>query len=417
MSSIEIVHPVPVDEASAWAAAMAMTFLEDPSPDAHPASDEARRRDWSADRRWGARSAGRWVGTLAALDRSVTVPGGELAVDALSMVTVAATHRRRGVLRSMLTDSLHAARDRGDAASVLIAAEWPIYGRFGYSPAETTAWYALNPRLPGASVAPADADAVRQADVVEVAGLAPAVFARARQLRAGNIDRPSSWWDRVLGMNGLAAEKVQGRVPTYVVHDGADDVDGYLAWVGTRPFDIDGSAGAIEVVDLCAASDQAYRGLWVYLTGMDLIGAIVIKRRPIDEPLRWLLRDGRSLRQTNAADGVWLRLLDVARALSARRYGVADQLVIEVLDDAPGGYAAGRYLLEGGPDGASCVPTSTLGGDLALDQRVLASSYFGGFSLAQQAHRNLVDEHTPGATARFDALFATRLAPWCATNF
>lgn len=301
---------------------------------------------------------------------------------------------------------------------MLIAAEWSIYGRFGYSVAETTANYVLDPRRPGTTVAPTGRGAVRQLDVEEFGALAPAVFERARHRRAGNIDRPTAWWERVLGRNGLTPEKVGGRLPVHVVHEGPDGVvDGFVSWNGTGEFDVDGSLGAVNVVDLCATNDGAYRGLWAYLTGMDLVGTIAIQRRPIDEPVRWLLTEGRALRPTHLGDGIWLRLLDVPRALSLRRYAVEDRLVLEVRDDAPGGYGTGRYLLDGAADGARCEATATRSPDLTLDQRALATSYFGGFTLAQQEQRGLVVEHTTGASARFDALFATRLAPWCATSF
>jgi hypothetical protein len=133
VSDTEIVHPVPPGEIAPWLASMVTTFLGDPA-DAI-ADAPARAASWNAERAWGARSDGRWVATLRTEPRAITVPGAplgaaDLVADALTNVTVAATHRRLGLLRSMLTESLLAARENGEAVSALIAAEWPIYGRY-----------------------------------------------------------------------------------------------------------------------------------------------------------------------------------------------------------------------------------------------------------------------------------------------
>src|SRR6266540_3996672 len=136
--AVEIVHPLPVDEVKGWAATMATAFLEQPGGEEHERWVDAFRLSWDAERRWGARADGRWVGTLGSWDRTLTVPAfdgkpAEIPADALAMVSVAATHRRRGLLTAMLTDSLRAARERGDAVSILFAAEWSIYGRFAHA--------------------------------------------------------------------------------------------------------------------------------------------------------------------------------------------------------------------------------------------------------------------------------------------
>ena len=420
--AVEIVHPLPVDEVEDWAATMAVAYLDDPGDEGHRRRVEDLRLSWDAERRWGARADGRWVGTLGSWDRTLTVPAydgkpAEIPADALAMVSVAATHRRRGLLTRMLTESLRVARERGDAVSILFAAEWPIYGRFGYAPSSTTASYTLLPRSPGGSLAPSGDGSVRQVDAEQIGALAPGAFDVARHLRAGNIDRPRQWWARRLGLGGYPSAEDGRKLPMTVVREGRGGVDGFVAWTPAGPFDVDGTSGAIEVVDLCAASDAAYRDLWAYLTGIDLVGEIRMSARPPDEPLRWLLHDGRALRQTYAGDGLWLRILDLPAALSARRYAVADRLVLDVVDGDIGGYAAGRFVLDGGPDEAQCAPSTVDSADLRVHQRALAAAYLGGFSLHGQAITGGVDELTPGALRRADAMFATPHAPWCATRF
>jgi len=417
MSDVEIVHPVPVEEVAGWVETMAITFLENPADEQHRNWIDTLRRDWLPDRFWGARDRGNWVGTLGSWPYHLTVPGSDttLSADGLTMVTVAGTHRRRGLLTTMLTDSLHAARDRGDAVSILWAAEWAIYWRFGYAPATTTAYYELSPRSPGASLSPSGEGTVRRVGAAELGSLATDIFARAAQHRAGNIDRSRGWWQRQLGLDGYPDNPYNGKVRNHVLHEGPDGPDGFVTWV---PGSTDSAeTGTIEVLDLCAATDAAYRNLWAYISSLDLVDQITTHRRPIDEPVRWLLGNARALRLSYYADGLWLRLLDVPAALSSRRYAVSDRLVLEIVDDDIGGFAAGRYVLDGGPDGAKCLPSTVDTPDLRLHQRALAAAYLGGNSLHSQLIAGRVDELTAGALRRADAMFATPVAPWCATGF
>lgn len=420
MTEIEIVNPVPAEEVDGWRATLSTTFFGTSRGEQEQRRTENLRRGWLPERSWGARAGGRWVGTLRTLPRTVTLPGHDgrtvdVEADTLTSVTVNATHRRRGLLTAMLARSLAAARDRGDPFSVLVAAEWPIYGRFGYAPATREASYSYFPRRPGAAVRPVRADAVRQVDAADFGTIAPRVFDAARRGRAGQVDRRDPWWARTLGLDGWHPDEQPTHRNTYV-HDGPDGPDGLLAWTPVRDFDTTGELAMIRVDDLAATSDEAYRDLWSYLSGIDAVGEVKLAMRPVDERVRWLLADGRALRQNYAGDGMWLRLLDVPGALARRGYQVPGRLVVEVVDEEVGGYGAGRYLLDAGPDGASCAPT-TRSPDLVVSQRALAAAYLGGFRLHELHIAGGVDECSPNALARADAMFATALAPWNATGF
>lgn len=411
-----MVHPVPVDEVRPWLAALATTLLGSPYDDDFAHRVESWRRRWLAERTWGYRDGGRWVATLATQPRNLTVPGpdggtNDIEVDALTAVTVAATHRRRGLLTGMISDSLRAAKDRGDPLSMLVAAEWPIYGRFGYGPATQDAGYVYHPRRPNAVLPGPPAGSVRQVEPAELREIAPAVFDAARRLRPGQVDRRAPWWDRQLGLDGYHAI---GKQPNWVLHEGADGPDGLLCWRVTRDATLTGEAGAIEVPDLIAANDTAYRDLWGYLSGIDLIGEIVLDDRPIDEPIRWQLRDGRALAHKHSFDFVWVRLLDVPAALAARGYAVPGRIVLDVVDKEPGGYGAGRVALEADDTAAWCAPT-TEPADLVVTQRALASCYLGGHRLRVLGHE--VEELTKGALGRADLMFSVPLAPWTQTGF
>ncbi len=420
MSSAEIIHPVPVDDLDPWVRSLRQALLNDPdSPEAR-VRIEHRRRTWVPERAWGVRDRGAWVGSLATEDRSVTIPGGTAGatrvldgVDALTAVSVAATHRRQGLLRRMLEQSLAEAKDRGDAVSVLIAAEWPIYGRFGYAPATTAARYRYRIRGRGAAPTSGDPSTLRPVTPAELAEVAPELFERARRRRAGQMDRDRTWWARRLGTDGF---EPLPSPPQWLLHESDGTADGLLARRTTADFELDNTYGAATVEEFVAASDGAYADLWAYLAGLDLIDEIRLDNRPVDEPAKWLLGDGRALHQVAALDGLWLRLLDVPAALAARGYAGQGDVVLEVTDNTAGGYAAGRFLLETGGATARCSPTDRAP-ELRVDQRVLAAAYLGGHRLAARAPAGGVTELRDGALARADVLFSTPLAPVNETDF
>jgi predicted acetyltransferase len=418
VSEPELVNPVPVDDAEAWMRALVTTLLGNPYEDDFPRRLSRWSRDWLPERTWAYRDHGRIIATLATEPRMLTIPGQgtathDVEVDALTGVTVAATHRRRGLLTRMITESLQAAKDRGDPLSILIAAEWPIYGRYGYAAAVDNAAYTYYPRRPNGALPPAAPGSVRQVEPDELAQYARAIFETARRQRPGQIDRRDPWWDRRLSQDGY--EPI-GPQPNWILHEGPDGPDGLLAWKVTRDFELDGALGAIEVNEFVAATDAAYRDLWGYLSGIDVVGEIALGDRPVDEPIRWQLKDGRTLKNTGVGDFLWVRLLDVPAALSARGYTVPGRIVLDVVDHDHGGYGSGRVLLDVTGNRVECGPT-TDAADLRLTQKVLASIYLGGHRLRALAHSGGVEELTPGALDRADVMFATPLAPWLQTGF
>jgi predicted acetyltransferase len=168
------------------------------------------------------------------------------------------------------------------------------------------------------------------------------------------------------------------------------------------------------VTELVAATTDAYLRLWRYCCEVDLITRVEAADRPVDEPLVWLLRDGRALRQTGRFDFLWVRVLDVAVTLAGRLYPTEGRLVIEVTDTLD--IAQGRFVLEGGPTGATCTSTDA-SADLTLAVGTLGSLSLGGMSALALADAGRIDEHAAGALARADAMFRSAVTPWCSTWF
>lgn len=360
--------------------------------------------------------AGRMVGASAAFSFELTVPGpATVPVAAVSLVGVLPTHRRRGHLTRMMGALLDDAADRGEAVAALLASESVIYGRFGYGAASghvaveiDTRHAALRPSTP------ADTGRIVLPDPEEAAKVLPSVLDAARRLQPGDLRRPAPWWD---GTFRDPEKDRHGAGPRfYAVHESpAGEADGYAVyrvrhtWEAGLP---DGRVLAEEVVGLDAGAEAA---LWRFLFSLDLTSVVEAGLRPLDDPLRWMLVDPRRLRVTMASDMLWVRLVDVAAALTARRYRVPGTLVLEVADPFRSG-AAGRYRLDGGPDGADCR-RSTDDPDLSMGAEELGAMYLGGVAPSTLAAAGRVVEHHPGALRMADAFLGGSPPPFCRTHF
>ncbi len=204
--------------------------------------------------------------------------------------------------------------------------------------------------------------------------------------------------------------------PFYAVYRTADGtVDGLVAYrADDRWGDAKQPLNKATVTGLIAASPAAERALWRFLCSIDWITAVRSGNRAPDDLLPFFLPDPRAARVVTHADFLWLRLLDVPRALEARTWGAEASLVLEVRDAT--GLPPGRFLLDATTAGASCTPT-TRSADLALDVRELGTLYLGDESVARLAALGRAEELRPGAAAVADTLFRTPRRPWCPDVF
>ena len=104
----------------------------------------------------------------------------------------------------------------------------------------------------------------------------------------------------------------------------------------------------MEIVDLVAATDAAYLELWQFLGSIDLVDRISWQDAPVDDPLTWALEDPRCVESSDHRDMLWLRILDPARVLGARRYSADGTLVLAVTGQSR---LRGRHLRPHGQRG------------------------------------------------------------------
>ena len=357
------------------------------------------------------------VGTSAFYTFQLTLPGaGLLPAGGLSWVSVLPTHRRQGVLTEMMRAHFQDCRDRGEAASILYASESLIYRRFGYEVAaphehwhieRAYARFAHTLETPGRLCLVERGEAVLRL---------PALYDRVRRTYPGMTDVSAEIWaGNSEFMPPDTAEKPSKRLYVLYEQDGVDE--GFATYDVTdwqmEPEFVQGQR-QMNVHLAIATSDEAHFAIWQYLFNVDLVTRIDCYNRAPDDPLYWMLEDPRRLvRRTD--DGLWLRLLDIPAALSARSYAAEGDLTFEV-HDATCDWVGGRYRLEAASDGASCTPTEG-DPDLVLDASTLSGAYLGGPGLGTLAHAGRVEERREGALALADRMFRGERAPWNAFFF
>ncbi|MEV0069267.1 MULTISPECIES: GNAT family N-acetyltransferase [unclassified Amycolatopsis] len=361
---------------------------------------------WSAlemDRGVLAVADGRPVGTAAAYSFELTLPG-EVVVPAagITSVGVLPSHRRQGVLSAMMRHQLAELRSRGEFLSVLLASEATIYGRFGYGPATYTGQLTV-PRHQAALAAPrahapADTGSVEVLKRDECVELLEDVYDRYRRAQPGALSRPHRWWALRAGQPPITA------APRYLaVHRDADGTpDGYASYSLVEP-------GTLTVDETIATDDAVFTALARFVLGHDLVTRVVFKHVPPWHPLRWQLADFRAGTASDD-DWLWVRLLDVPRALTARGWFTDGELVLDVTD--PFLDERGRHLLTVRDGKAECVPTDRAP-DLSLDVRDLGSLYLGGTTPSTLVRAGHVHAHHPEAAGVADALFRAEREPHC----
>jgi predicted acetyltransferase len=405
------IRPITPDQAERFNGVMATSFGETFTPEEQADHD----RWFEYDRSIGAFEGDRIVGTGGAYSMDLTLPGlTTIPIGGLTAISVLPTHRRRGILRAMIAYHFEETEGRGEMVSALGASESLIYGRFGYGLATTFAEYEIDPRH-GQFLRPVTAPGrLRLLEPEETAKIVPPLYDRYRRGQPGELSRPQAWWE-VYARDPEWTRQGASRHYDVVYESEPGRVDGWVSYRIESRWHNGLAANVVKVRSLVGLTPEAEAALWRYLLDLDLAGTVKLGYRPLDDPIRWRLADPRRLRVTDVGDQLWVRLLDLPGALAARRYAVAGTLVLEVTD-AVRPRNQGRFRLEGGPDGASCQPT-TAEPDLALDVADVGAAYLGGVRLTTLARAERVAELSPGALLRADRMFASTPSPLCTTHF
>jgi predicted acetyltransferase len=355
------------------------------------------------------------VGAAGIFSKQLSVPGGQRVPSAgVTWVSTSPTHRRRGVLRALMTRQLDDVAARGEPLAILTASEGSIYGRFGYGVATQIRRIEIDKRRGALRPEVEVTGRCRYVAGDEAEALLPPIHDALQAQLPGEVDRSEAWWTFLFRDREHQRGGASGRFD--VVHEAAGGaVDGYLTYRIADQGDPGHRVRRFEVVDVAALTPAAHAALWHFALNVDLVDTVASYRLALDDPLPWMLTDSRRVRTTLLDDSLWVRVLDAPAALSARAYGANDRLVLEVRDDLRGDVTV---AVEGGPDGGKAVlagPAQTP--DLRLGVSELGSIYLGGLRPSVLARAGRIIEVTPGALRRADHFFSWDRLPLLLTGF
>ena len=337
----------------------------------------------------------------------MSVPGGSAIVAGVSNVAVQPTHRRRGIMSMMMRHQIDDVHQRGEPLAALFATESAIYGRFGYGVGSFHEYWTIERPHTAYANPNSYAGQITFIDPGDIGAQLPEVFRRSTANRPGVFQRaPHQWeWD---AQSPEHQQGGRGGLFYAAYQNAAGNIDGYAAYRTS-------GSGSLTVNELMAVNGAAAAALWRFCFDTDLVSTIQAVKRPVDDPLPWLLADPRRL-QRSTRDGLWLRIVDLAAALPLRRYSAADRLVLEVRD-ALCQWNNARFELETDTAETAVCRRTDAAPDLTIAVSALATVFLGAAGFTELAPAGLVEEHTPGAARRADRMFAVPLRPWTPHNF
>jgi predicted acetyltransferase len=351
------------------------------------------------------------VSTSAAFDLEMTVPGGSIPCGGTTIVTVAPTHRRRGVLTSMMRSHLDDVKEHDEPIAALWASDSAIYGRFGFGCS------AISYRI---KIARANVDFHRLApepgpvhlvDIGVAQDLLAPFYETVRRDVPGFLNRSDVWWEKrsladpVPQRDGATARRI-------VVAEGRNGIEGFAQYSIDSKWEDGHGAGTVLARELLGTTPESWAGLWRYLLGHDLTAHIEAPNRPTWDPIFSLLQAERRAIATKR-DSIWVRIMDIPAALGTRRYSAPLDLVIGIED--PLGDISGSYRIRGDADGAECQ-SSTATPMIEMDLEDLGACYMGRARFRELARAGRI-KGDPGSLAIADFAFGWDPAPWCPETF
>jgi predicted acetyltransferase len=395
--------PITAEEVPAFREAVQSAFHHDASP--HHL--ELMQKVIEPERTLVLRDGEKIVAATAIYSRRISVPGGDVPVAGVTQVGVRPTHRRRGMLTTLMRHQLADVHEAGDeAVAALWASESVIYGRYGYGLATLTTDLHVATREARLRDAPqADFDLLLAPEAVD--RMRP-IHDAARARRPGMVDRPGPWWD--FRIDDPEDERDGAQALRAVVTDG-----GYALYAAKLKFEESGPAGEAKVREVVSENPEAYAAIWSFLLGLDLTRTLVYELAPADDPLQHMLAEARAVIYKWVGEALWVRLVDLPRALAERTYAQPFEVVFEVADEVCP-WNAGRWALRWDGETATCAKTALPAG-IELSVNELGATYLGGTTFETLARAGRVRELRPGALTAANRAFRADVEPWCPEIF
>lgn len=356
---------------------------------------------------WPIATVNSWPGQLT-LPGSTAERPRTLRSWAISSVTVAATHRRRGIARNLLEGELRTAASLGVPMAMLTVSESTIYGRFGFAAAAYASDWTVDTRRVRWS-GPAASGRVEYLSVAQYREEVPVLHDRVRLADPGEIDVWPLRWDQLVEAQEPDSARARSlRAVRYLDESG---VTRGLALFRLSGGDDDFTQHSVTVARLDAETAEADLALWRFLLELDLTIELKAHLRRPEEPMRWLLGDFRAA-HVDVWEHQYLRVLDVPAAYQARGYAETGSIVFEVSD--PLGFANGIWQLDAGenPTVTQLERVPDAAPALRMTANELAAVYLGGVSVATLVAAGRIVELRPGSASAADRLLRVDRAPW-----
>jgi predicted acetyltransferase len=354
---------------------------------------------------------GRIATTTGAYPFRVRLNGASVAMAGVTAVGTLPNYRRRGLLRATMKEALAGYRKAGQHIAILWASMGAIYQRFGYGLASQYITYVFDPRFVQLQQPP---PVVGQVDMLTKDDALPVcreVYKRFSAPRNLMIDRHPLMWEAMLNRDTK---------PHYfaIWRDGEGTPRGYLIYQTEEPPRDEPEPSpeqVMRVLDFAYETTEAWIQLWEFIRGHDLVERVYMNGVAEDDPAMALLLEPRQLRRrTN--DGIWMRIVDVERALPQRPYAESGRLRIGIVDDDLCPWNNGIFEIEADSDGAA---VRRVDGDpqLTMRPRALASLLSGMWSATYLARAGAIEAADEAALRFADRAFATSYRPWCPNGF
>lgn len=348
---------------------------------------------------------GSWPLTMRYNGKAVPISG-------VTTVSTDPIYRRRGHLRAVITQHFQEMKEEGrQPLAVLFASEAAIYHRYGYDVVSTHHSYQVEPRYLQ-FVEPLDVPgALRIVDPEKDFGLLVDLYRQFREDKTAYVHRGKPMWDA-----NVLAPPSGDDVRNVLVYEEAGEPLGYCSYI-SGPGDYSGPQPSQKLIldELTWLTPAAYHAVWQHFSKMALTRYITCPHMAADEPLPHIMLEPRMLRGT-ARDGLLARVVDVVGSVNGRGYDCADSSVTFELVDDLCTWNAGRWKVDISGGEAQTVQTTETA-DLTLTANALAMILFGQISTSEAVRAGRAEVHDDSSLATWDAMFATKWAPFTPDNW
>lgn len=293
---------------------------------------------------WIAEEEGRVVGACQLHPMEQWVGGVSISVMGLGTVTVAPTHRRRGLAGRLVKSAMREARRRGHVGSALYPFRVSFYERLGYGRAGEAHQYRVPPEIIP------DAEERMGVQLVEGAQDEQAVrdiYQKWVRRQSGQLERTEAMWQRVLG----AADKA-----AVLYRNDEGEPEGYA--VVRYRVDLPPEDRFLDVQERAWLTSRARRGLYAWLGSLGDQWRLLVYRAHVNERFGDRIEEPRIPPGSEPGWNLWFpsavllrgpmfRLLDLPAAFARRpRFGRDSMTIGLEVEDPQIPENAGHWTLQ-----------------------------------------------------------------------